>query len=284
MSALKRMTLAEYRAAECDNWSTIKFLRESPLHYQHALANERKVTPALLKGLAGHTAVLDPDNFMRHYVLCDLPARRGKDWTKFKAEHATKTILFEADYANALAVRDAIFVRNDPASVRARALLASCPERELPVFWPDPDTGIRCKARLDAVGPGIITELKTTKSLMPRAWQQQAARLMYHGQMAMQRDAIMSTRGEASDCYIIAVESALPHDVGVFRYGPDEIEKGLELYQGFLRTLKRCRERNEWPGRYPDEQHLELPAWEYGDDELGEMTATVVGESHTEVY
>jgi exodeoxyribonuclease VIII len=278
-AAAKRMTLAEYREAEGANWTTIKVLGDSPLHYQHALAVDRKVTPALLAGLAGHTATLDPDNFMRHYVLCDLPARRGNKWKEFQDAHPNKTILFEADYANALAIRDA--VQRHPV---ARALLAACPERELPVFWPDPDTGIRCKARLDALGPGIITELKTTKSLIPRTWQQQAARLMYHGQMAMQRDGIMSTRGDASDCYIIAVESSMPHDVGVFRYGPDEIEKGLELYQGFLRTLKTCRERNEWPGRYPDEQHLELPAWVYGDDELGELTATVVGEAQGEAF
>jgi exodeoxyribonuclease VIII len=278
MPAPKRMTLAEYRAAEGANWSTIKVLDESPLHYQHALAVDRKVTTALLTGLAGHTAVLDPDNFMRHYVLCDLPDRRGNKWKEFKAAHESKTILFEDDYAKALAIRDA--VHRHPV---ARALLASCPERELPLFWPDPETGIRCKARLDAVG-SVILELKTTGSLVPRRWQQQAARLMYHGQMAMQRDAIMATEGEAKDCYIIAVESAPPHDVGVFRYGPDEMAKGLELYQGFLRKLRTCRERNEWPGRYPDEQHLELPAWLYSDDELGEMTATVVGEAQGEAF
>lgn len=268
---------AEYAAIEAVNWSTLKEIDKSPLHYQHALKNERKDSKAFIGGRAAHTATLDPDNFLRQYVICPLPDRRGNAWKEFAAAHTDKTILFENDYQKALRVRDAI--RKHPV---ARALLDDG-EGEKSITWTDPGTGIKCKGRVDWVGNALV-DLKTMAQMAPRAVQQQAAKLNYHGQLGMYRDGVCATMHEVKDVFLIIAEPEPPHDVGVFRYGPDELQKGYDFYSELLRKLRDCREANIWPGRYPDEQHLELPAWVYGDDELGELTAKVVGEDNAEVY
>lgn len=263
------MTADEYREHEGANWSTIKYIVESPLHYKHALKDARKVNAAMLAGLASHTAVLEPQNFLRDYVLCDLPDRRGKKWDEFQAAHTDRTILLERDYQRALDVRESVMKHKV-----ARTLLSEG-EREIPIFWPDPATGVLCKSRLDHLGRKVLVDLKTIAAGDRRTIRQQVGRFLYHGQLAMYRDAVRCTTGIDPEVYLIFVESQPPHDVGVFRFGSDELDLGGALYHRLLSTLKFCRERDEWPGRYPEEQILELPSWLYDENESAEMSVTV---------
>jgi exodeoxyribonuclease VIII len=100
---------AEYRAAHGLNWSRLKVLDKSPLHYKHALENPRADTPALSLGRAFHCALLEPDRYAAEYrvwpgsrvghvwdavqanldgdravFFADVAARRGKAWAEAK--------------------------------------------------------------------------------------------------------------------------------------------------------------------------------------------------------
>src|SRR5579872_4150227 len=102
------MDFAEYSAIDAVNWSTLKNLRRSPLHYQHALRSPRKDTPRLAIGRAGHTAVFEPDRFMLEYACYKGKIRRGKKWDDFKAAHEHETILKMDEYKLCLAIRDSV--------------------------------------------------------------------------------------------------------------------------------------------------------------------------------
>ena len=262
----------QYRRIGAVHWSTLKEMNRSPLHYKWALENDRKDSPVLMKGRAAHTAILDPDNFLRHYVLCPLKDRRAKGFKDFARLHVGKTILFEKEYQTALNIRDA--VRAHPEA--SRLLMGG--EKEKTITWTDPDTGLKCKSRLDYLGRRL-GDLKTARSVERRAFANAVVAYQYHGQMAMYRDAVMSTEGRVPDqTFIVAVESLPPHDVAVFILGDEELERGLHIYRSYLQRVKDCTEDNAWPGRYPEVEALTLPAWAYEEsDDNEDMEVEVVG-------
>ena len=54
------MTFESYQKLSAVNWSTLKNMKRSPLHYKHGLENSRPDTPRLAVGRAVHTAVFEP--------------------------------------------------------------------------------------------------------------------------------------------------------------------------------------------------------------------------------
>jgi hypothetical protein len=68
------ITDAEYRAADGVNWSRLKIIRESPLHYK--MKPDRPDTAALGMLRAIHALVLEPEEFDRDFAIFD--GRRDK--------------------------------------------------------------------------------------------------------------------------------------------------------------------------------------------------------------
>lgn len=260
----RTLTFAEYAALDAINWSTLKEMANSPLHYRHRLCSERPDSDAMAFGRAVHCAVLEPDEFPRRYVLWDGGRRAGKAWEEFCAVNAGREILTAERYDRALAIRDA--VRRHPV---ARGLLRSG-RAEQTLLWTDSHTGLRCKARLDWVRPRArtVVDLKTTSDLDPRRFAASAARLLYHGQAAFYLRPLPEWTFS-----IIAFESDGPHDVAVFELGEDVLWAGDDLATRLLRAVVKCREARHWPGRYPAATELELPGWAFpGEDDLSEPT------------
>lgn len=262
----------QYQRISAVHWSTLKEMRRSPLHYKWALEHERKDTPTLMKGRAAHTAILDPDNFLRHYVLCPLRDRRAKGFKAFAQQHVGKTILFEKEYQTALNIRDAVRSHKEAS----RLLFGG--ETEKTITWTDPDTGLKCKSRLDFLGKRL-GDLKTARSVERRMFANAIVSYQYHGQMGMYRDAVMAAEGRVPDqVFIVAVESNPPHDVAVFILGDAEMERGMHIYRSYLQRVKDCNDEGAWPGRYPEAEAITLPAWEYEEsDENEEMEVEVIG-------
>lgn len=267
-----KLPYADYAATEGVNFSTLKEMAKSPLHYRYAVDNERPDKPHFVKGRAAHTAVLDPDNFIRHYVLCELKDRRAKGFKEFAKAHAGKTILFEKEYQTALAIRDG--VRRNKAAMK----LLEGAAIEKAFTWTDPETKVKCKVRIDAVSGSAVKELKTSRTINARRFGSLSAAYAYHAQLSWQRDAAITNGLAVKDAYVIAVESVPPFACTVFRFGDEELGAGYSLYSSWLKTLVQCRETNTWPGPGDDVQDIRLPAYVFDDDDDfdGELTATEV--------
>ena len=264
MTATSGLSFPAYQALPGVNFSSLKAMADSPLHYRHRLTTPRMDTPAMRFGRAIHTAVLEPDRFPLEYVVFDGPRRAGKAWDEFEAANADRTILKTDEYAACLAVRDA--VRNyGPAANLLRG------ESEVSIQWTDAATGIECKARLDHIHAGAIVDLKSTSSLDAHDFERTAADLLYHGQLAMYRRGLAACGAESCDDapVIIAVESSAPYDVAVFEPTDDALSIGDGLVSDLLFRLSQCRERDSWPGRFDSPQPLTLPPWLMGDDDTG---------------
>jgi hypothetical protein len=256
-----------YEDIDAANYSTIKLLGRSPKAYLHAKDNlgKREPSDTLTRGLAAHTAVLEPDRFLLDYVLWEGERRAGKFWDDFaaRAKAENKTILRKQDYDFALRVREA--VRSDP--VAAPYLTSGL--HEATIVWTDGQTGIRCKGRPDFItADGLVVDLKTTRSVEAWAFQRQAAKLHYHAQAAFYCDGQEVLTGHPPRSIVIAVESEEPHDVVVYTLDDTVLAAGRDTYREWLAILKQCRDAGRWPG-YANGAVMpfQLPSWSVDADE-----------------
>lgn len=261
-----KQTFAKYLKIDAVNWSTLKEMGRSPLHYAHRLANPREDSTSLARGRAVHTAVLEPELFAKEYVIYTGKTRRGKEWDEFEAAYLDKTILKQDEYDKVMFAAKAVRKHTEVV-----AYMREC-TFERSFQWKDKETQLRCKCRVDGVGATLF-DLKTTGNVDARLFGNLAARMQYHGQIAMYRDGSKHT----GPCLIIAVEAEPPYDVAVFWLGDDELQAGQELYQGYLQQVRACQIANAWPGKYPELQRLVLPTYVYGDEEEGGSYEIVEG-------
>lgn len=255
---------ADYFADPRVNWSTLKHLRESAAHYRHLREHQIKQTPAMALGRVAHTLVFEPQQFASEYVIWEGGDRRGKEWLAFKAEHEGRTIFKPNEIDVAVGIADA--VRRHPL---VQPYLDDGVFEE-PVFWTDPDTGLECKAKPDWVQPTrrVLVDLKTTQSTHGRRFGAQAARLGYHLQLAMYAMGVEAAHGwKPTKVCIIAVESEAPYDVAIFEIDRETLMIAEMEVKELMMQLLACRRANAWPGRYVEEQALQLPAWVYGSDD-----------------
>lgn len=253
---------SEYLELDGVNWSTLKELRRSPLHYQHRKGNAREDTATLRRGRSIHSAVFEPDRFALEYAVFKGKTRRGKAWDAFLAAHPDETILRVPEYKLCIAARDA---------VRSHPLAKPYLERgqaEQSISWRDPETGLTCKARLDFISESkpALVELKSTASISYKMFANTAYRMGYHCQTGFYRDGLALARGKTLTVVVIAVEDKPPHDVGVFEYSEEALYAGAHEVKSLLTRLQFHRERDVWPGTYAEEQFLELPAWATPDE------------------
>jgi hypothetical protein len=266
---------ADYLGIDAVNWSTLKELRKSPLHYKHRLGSPRADKANLRAGRAAHTAVFEPDRFLVDYALFDHEnkggkvVRNGKVWDAFKATNAHRTIITPTEYQRAITYRDAV-----RSHILAKPYLASG-QAEKTIAWRDPETGLDLKARLDFLSDGkpALVDLKGSASIAYGRFSSTAYKMGYHCQLGFYQWGVKEALGLDVPVMVIAVEDAEPHDVGVFEYLPDCLEAGLNECRSLLTKLAYRRETNTWPGQYEEEQVLEFPTWATPDanDDIAEL-------------
>ena len=257
----------QYLKINAENFSTIKEMARSPLHYVHRKKNPREDSTGLARGRAVHTATLEPELFAKEYVVFQGKTRRGKEWDEFEAAYsADYTILKQDEYDKAMLCAKSIWKHPEAAAIMRGCVF------ERSYQWKDKATGLKCKCRVDGLGNALF-DLKTTGNVDARIFGNLAARMLYHGQLAMYRDGSK----HKGDVFIIAAEAEPPFDVAVFQLGEDELYIGQELYQGFLQRVVECQKNGPWPGKYPERERLSLPKYVYGEDEEGGSFEVISG-------
>lgn len=268
------LSFAEYLKLPAVNWSTLKEIAKSPRHYLHRLREALPDDAALRLGRVAHTAILEPDRMPLDFAVFTGARRQGKVWDAFEAANAGRTIIKQNEYAQAIAMRDA--VRSHPQAGR----YFRSGRAEHTIVWADEATGIPCKARVDWIDDetGTLVDLKTSADIEMRRFGSIAARFGYHCQIAWYLRGLSKALGmEMKSARIIAVESEPPHDVGVFIVDEDTIYAGGEECDELLARVRECAASNVWPGRYADEEPLQLPAWWYAEAEEATGLGVAIG-------
>lgn len=256
------MNFAEYAAIDAMNWSRLKKGAASMLHLKHAIdSTDDGDTTSRLLLRAVHSAVLEPDTFDEDYVVFDGAVRRGKEWEAFKAAHAGRTILNRTEQAIRIAEKERIV--QVAAAVRrhsvAHKLIASA-SCEHTIVWTDRETGVRCKARMDAYAPKRhIADLKGDRSVDEYLFTRRVGSMLYHGQAAWYQMGVEALTGDRLPYYLIPYETAAPHDVAVFEVDEDWLKPGRELCHRLLRQYAEAKRADVWPGRYDGIRPLLTP-------------------------
>lgn len=254
----------DYFAIDAVNWSTLKALRESALHYQHALSVPREDTMALALGRAAHALIFEPDTFADRFVIWQGGDRRGNKWEAFAEANAGMTIFKPAEIDDVVNMAQA--VRQHPL---VQPYLVGA-EFEAPMLWRDQATGLQCKCKVDWIQPSrrVLIDFKSTRSVDGRRFGAEAARFGYHLQLAHYRNGVRHAAGWTPErVLLIAAEKTAPYDVAVFEVDPLTMDIADVEVQDLLVKLAAHRVSKSWPGRYSEEQALQLPAWVYGDDD-----------------
>ncbi len=254
------MTEQEYRTRKGINKSTLWEIRRSPAHYKYLLEHPTEDTPALRFGRALHAAILTPAAFKREYVVapdCDRRTKEGKETYALWQSNLTPdmTILSADDMQTIQGM-----VKSYQDSKEARALLRNT-RREVPKFWTDPETGLLCKCRIDAIKTDAVVDLKTTLDASTDAFTRDAMRYGYHVQAAHYLQGVEATIGRRPEWYFLVIEKKPPYCVHIMHASSELIDLGAYERACLMEKLKHCIDTDTWPAYAAEE--LTAPAWAY---------------------
>ena len=250
------MTEAEYRADPGVNTSTLFEMRKSPAHYKYLLDHPPEDTAALKFGRALHSAVLTPSAYKKEYAIApDVDRRTNSGRQQYMAWKAALP-----DGVEEITAEDAKAISEMVKSIRqskdAMALLKGT-RREVPIFWDDKKTGIRCKCRVDALGKGHIVDLKTTTDVM--SFERDAEKYGYGVQAGHYLQGVKAKTGKLLDWYFIIIEKKPPYGVKVLKATPGFLDYGVFIRDELLEKVQECRKSNQWPSYRAGE--IEEPRW-----------------------
>lgn len=247
----------EYRALDAVNWSTLRFMDKSPAAYQWALAHPLKVTPDMEFGTITHARLLEGA-----VIVPGANANRG---TKAFAKE-------QAEYPGSLLVNDTEeimldFWLNGYRDNDYYEEFQKDPKIEYCIIWTDPDTGIKCKCKIDLFTDDILLDLKTTKDDTEHAYWSSFARYRTHCQFAMYRDALFELDGQKRECVVGRLEKTPPYDTIFSALRIEVVLGGQRRYKKLLRDLAECLETDKWPGKGRNQLLTDqFPEWQIERD------------------
>ncbi|MFH5927422.1 PD-(D/E)XK nuclease-like domain-containing protein [Roseomonas xinghualingensis] len=245
----------EYQAADAVSVSTLKRFAQAPCK---ALVS-RPSTPSLAFGSLVHCAVLEPHRLEDRYAVTTVERRGTKAWEAACLEAGDRELVKQADMDDALRLRDAV-----QRHAIARELLSPGLIVEGSLFWDDPETGLRCRARPDGIRRDLkaLVDVKSAADASYDEFGRAAAKYRYHWQEPMYRDGIQHVEGWVPDAFIfIVVEKEAPYLVAAYELDAADVDKGRRRVRETLSAYAECKRSGIWPGLPENLQRLTLPVW-----------------------
>jgi len=276
----------EYRAWPFANASAVKILAlgGAPAHYKAEVDGESESSDAKDFGKLVHMAVLEParlDNFK--LLPTHIKKRSGKDYDALCQQFPDFTWLPPSEWKKTeKQIRECKLIQAVAKANPIAADLLDRGKREVSMIWTDPESGVRCKGRMDLFA-NFIADVKTTSLTMIYPIARSGYRYGYHIQSAMYTDGATLLSGGIPEknpipFWFLFFESARPHLLSVYNGHsalderqnneptPDGyLQQGRRQYKDALRTVASCMERGKWEGHPQDPQDMVIPrfaGWE----------------------
>lgn len=255
---IRNLPREDYDKRKEANFSRIRLIQKSPLHYKWNAEEGGDDSDAMKLGRCGHLAILEPDEYEQRVVVWTGGNRTGKKWDAFREEHCGKEIL---------TVREAERIEGMKRAVHetdwVRPFLTDG-ERELTLVWETeviPGLMLPCRGRLDYVTAGAIVDLKLTRNSSPEAFGRQAWDGLYLAQAAFYSDGYFACTGMRMPFYFAAVENTEPFVPAIYEVTEAHLAAGRTEYMRLLATLSICEHEQKWPGYTLKPMPLQLPRW-----------------------
>lgn len=264
LGLIRNLDAAEYHADDSLSNTMLSSMHKSPAHCYalHLAPNRprREPTDAMLAGTLAHVAVLEPDALRTRYV--EKPAgmrfstKEGMAWRDMQ----TAQIVSRDDIEAADAQRSAVL------RVTALDNLLRTGEAETSVFWIDPATKLRCRARPDWLhftGPkrATVLDLKTISDLTPEAVQRAIGTYGYHRQAAHYTRGLQAVGIEVEEFVFGFVSSSYPFLAAAYVLDDETAQQGRDEVDELTERFANCKAANNWPAFGDGYQLTGLPTW-----------------------
>jgi hypothetical protein len=237
-----------------------------PAKFRWAMDNPR-TSDAFDLGHVAHRLVLGKGNEFEVLLDEDGEPYRDRRTKACQALDASirdsgKVPILAADHDQAMAM--ALAVKTDPLA----GPLFTDGDAEVSMFWPDAETGVVRRARLDWLRKPqkgkrlLIGDLKTARSADPYVFGKSAADFGYAISAANYVDGAIACGLDTDPAFLFAiVEKAEPYVVTVLQAPDDVIDLGRALMRSALRLFAQCSAADDWPGYLQTIGDLELPGY-----------------------
>lgn len=278
------MSNKDYHDQDAISKSGLDLIDKSPAHYQWAQIYPRAETASMKKGSLIHTLILEPEKFVKEYIILpdsapkrpsvtQLNAKKPSEatlksihwWDQFNKESEGKIILSIKEYEDACRIQEAVV--NNPVAMN---ILETAMGFEQSIFAEEFSTGVECKCRPDIIMENALYDLKTTKNANARSFSYSVRSYRYHVQAAFYLDTCNIVGMDVNQFGFIAVDTIdMPYQCTVFHsLSKDALQAGREEYMRNLKVYAECLETGEWPG-YPESYDvIELAGYAYDEEEV----------------
>ena len=247
------MTEREYNQAEGVRRSDLWKMEDSPEKFKYFLEHPVEQTPAMAFGSACHKAILEPDDFGNEFAVApnvDKRTKEGKEtWATFIEQNAGKTIISRDD-AEVIESMEAVLL----LCQLAKKLIYGKGETEVPFFWTDPETGEKCKVKLDRLVKynrrWYVVDYKTTQCAETFRFNSDMWKLGYFMQAAMYTEGVMKAKKlkKRPGFLFVAQEKKPPYSVNVIEVSEEVMNAGVAKFHQLLDKLHACKVIDQWPG------------------------------------
>ncbi len=245
-------------------------------------------TKSMILGKAAHHLFLGEREFAKHFIRRPeiAPDGTGRKWN---GNNNACIDWLELQAKKKLTV---LTLENVEAIMRMNKALAAEPliqggilngHIEQSFVWKDSETGLWMKARPDVVPntTGDFVDLKVIADISDEGMQRSIHSFGYHrqGALTIEGAAILLEQppvirsepgGEGFSWTLVFVEADRPHCVRIRTLKIEELQDGMKQNRLARRLLKRCIDRNEWPGpdgHQRDADWIERSPWQKSQDD-----------------
>ena len=259
-----------YHAHDSISNTGLKLIMRSPAHYKYSAVKD-KSTRFKVAGSALHMACLEPDIFYDTYTLLRSSENRmSSEYKTAKKEFGEEFVL----------VKPEIEKIEGMAKSLSKSKIYDCIDnyncdKELSGFAIDPETGLMCRHRFDAIIDGVAIDLKTTTDARPHAFSKKILDFGYHIQAAFYADQYNWITGEEIEKFIfIAIETSAPYAVKIYELDQDSIDAGRKKYRQALNEYAQCKASNIWPAYDQDIETIGIPQWALEKNDINDFIFT----------
>ena len=257
----------EYGKIDACNQSALKPYAKSALAGKFA-EDHRESTAEQEFGTALHCLTLEPDQFKKRYAVMpkvDKRTKEGKaEMSKAETSAKGKHILpdkgkFSVEWLEGC--HKALLGHPDVNNLFSRGM-----EREACLVWQDEDTGIMCKALLDAIidsAWATLGDLKSSGSSVDEdEFSFQMFKWGYHTQSAFYLDGYITLTGKRNTNFVIVpVESKPPHHCAFYQMNGPSLALGRKTYKPLLPIWAKAKSTGEYPGLPQGIREIGVPAF-----------------------
>jgi len=261
------MNEREYNEAEGIRRSDLWRMEESPEKFKYFLDHPAESTPALVFGAAAHKMVLESKGFEEEYAVAPNVDRRKKEgkeiWERFVEENTGKTVISTDDMLKINEMNKAI--GNCKLAVK---LLTGKGVTEEAFFWTDPETGEKCKIKVDRMVTWkrrkYVIDYKTSASAETNRFNSSIWKYGYQVQAAMYTEGVMRSKKmrKRPGFLFVVQEKEAPYSVNVIEVSEEVMNAGDAKFHQLLEKYHACRVADQWPGYVGDVPNdAFVPTW-----------------------